>query len=146
MLRLLDSARCTCRAVTFYNFHKELRRIEVYPPEEHMVSSSIDDLLQRLKGFDNSRMTKGKDKVSLCQFCAKNWKQAVCDVIPTVEKYFDGLCLDCLENSKNTDQKYWSLHLHSNQYDKECRIIHGEPTHYFSFMGRREKRGLIADA
>ncbi|PLB49793.1 hypothetical protein P170DRAFT_510254 [Aspergillus steynii IBT 23096] len=146
MLHLLDAARCNCKEMTFYNFHKELRRIKVYPPEEHMASSSIDGLLQRLKSFDSSRMTQSKDKASLCQFCAKDWKETVCDVIPTVGKYFDGQCLDCLENSKNTDQEYWSLHLDSGRYDEECRITHGEPAHYFSFMGRREKRGLIADA
>jgi len=54
---------------------------------------------------------------------------------------FHGLCLDCMELSRskineNVDEDYW-LHDEHRSWDRGCRISHGQPTWYFSFMGRR---------
>lgn len=41
------------------------------------------------------------------------------------------------------DTDYW-IHAELNvEWDEKCRIIHGQPTWYFSFMGRREKMDLF---
>ncbi|KAF3014571.1 hypothetical protein E8E15_003153 [Penicillium rubens] len=55
-----------------------------------------------------------------------------------VEGYFDGLCLDCMKNHPNENSEYWALGTR-RVYDSTCRISHGEPTWYFSFMGRRDR-------
>lgn len=36
------------------------------------------------------------------------------------------------------DADYWR-HASTSTWDARCRIDHGQPTWYFSFMGRREK-------
>lgn len=41
------------------------------------------------------------------------------------------------------DTDYW-IHAQLNVlWDEKCRIIHGQPTWYFSFMGRREKMDIF---
>ncbi|RAH40447.1 uncharacterized protein BO95DRAFT_457380 [Aspergillus brunneoviolaceus CBS 621.78] len=137
-----------CCERTVFEFFRELQRIGVWPFEECMRHSSIDDLVFRMERFDASKMREytdpGTRKPVDCTHCGCNWEAAVAGAAKRVEGYFDGLCLDCMDNTKNLekggdrDRDYWA-------YDVGCRIKHGEPTWYFSFMGRREKKGLIAD-
>jgi hypothetical protein len=56
-----------------------------------------------------------------------------------VDDSFVGLCLDCLTKSKfgSDDADYW-LHCLQFEYDHGCTIDHGQPTWYFSFLGRLE--------
>lgn len=56
-----------------------------------------------------------------------------------VDDSFVGLCLDCLTKSKfeNEDADYWN-HCLEFEYDKGCTIAHGQPTWYFSYLGRPE--------
>lgn len=54
-----------------------------------------------------------------------------------VDDSFAGLCLDCPTKSKFgcDDVDYWN-HCMEFQYDHGCTVRHGQPTWYFSFMGR----------
>lgn len=80
-----------------------------------------------------------------CSRCDSDWKFVVEDARETTETYFDGLCLDCMDSTKNVrpggdgDDDYWVYNQRRDRYDEGCRVKHGEPTWYFSFMGRREK-------
>ncbi|TGO30922.1 hypothetical protein BPAE_0002g00120 [Botrytis paeoniae] len=78
-------------------------------------------------------------------------------VAAKVQFEFHGLCLDCVDASKVTtrtngnprranededglgmstsDQAYWE-HDRKGEWSLNCRIDHGQPTWYFSFMGR----------
>lgn len=82
-----------------------------------------------------------------CRSCNRDWKGVVESAAEYVQKYFDGLCLDCMDSSKNVrpggdeDDDYWVYSQTRGAYDGGCRVSHGEPTWYFSFMGGREKRG-----
>jgi hypothetical protein len=42
------------------------------------------------------------------------------------------------KNTQNEDSDYWT-HTDPRVYDEHCRISHGQPTWYWSFMGRKEK-------
>lgn len=55
------------------------------------------------------------------------------------------IVLRILRSTEIKTQDYWFHHLWKESYDRKCRISHGDPTWYFSFMGRKEKRGLIAE-
>lgn len=46
------------------------------------------------------------------------------------------------KNEENEDKDYWT-HATRGVYDNDCRISHGQPTWYFSFMGRKEKMDLF---
>lgn len=112
-----------------------------------MAKFSINEILGLLRDFDKTRMMKSLNHSGYCVFCDQNWGSKVQDAISKVSDYFDGLCLDCLRRSKDTDTEYWSLCGRDwDRYDDACRVSHGEPTHYFSFMGSRERRGLVGRA
>ncbi|KAF7174156.1 hypothetical protein CNMCM6106_008289 [Aspergillus hiratsukae] len=152
---IIDEATCACKEKTVFDFLKELRRIRVSPLDSSSTKASIAEMLDRLQQF-NAVNTRAHTSVSqsrqrLCLHCRLNGKVIVEEAIERVSKYFDGLCLDCMERTKdlkvdrNKDQDYWFHHLWKESYDRKCRLSHGEPTWYFSFMGRKEKRGLIAE-
>jgi hypothetical protein len=46
------------------------------------------------------------------------------------------------KNKQNEDSDYWT-HADPRVYDAHCRIKHGQPTWYFSFMGRKERMDLF---
>jgi hypothetical protein len=57
---------------------------------------------------------------------------------------FEGLCLDCMNKSLatkskepgSTDVDYWKHDLYES-WSSGCRFRHGQPTWYWSFMGRQ---------
>lgn len=151
---IMDSSSCKCKEYTVFYYLCELRRVDIWPMEEISTRESINTMLEWLNDFDEEKM---RSKISssafgskaLCYRCNRSWKQIVDAAIKKVKKYFAGLCLDCMGKSKrfrlDIDGHYWRHDESRERYDEGCRVRHGEPTHYFSFMGRREKRGLIAD-
>ena len=59
--------------------------------------------------------------------------------------YFDGLCLDCMDRSKpkgkDLDDEYWRINANANKrWDSRCRVHHGQPTWYVSWIGRDDVR------
>lgn len=54
-----------------------------------------------------------------------------------VDDSFAGLCLDCLTKTKfgSEDKDYWN-HCLDFGYDHGCTVAHGQPTWYFSYLGR----------
>lgn len=56
-----------------------------------------------------------------------------------VDDSFRGLCLDCLTRTKfgSEDEDYWN-HCLDFEYDHGCTVTHGQPTWYFSYLGRPE--------
>lgn len=149
---IVDCDSCACKALTVYHYEHELRRIGIWPLEETAWKLSINTLLERLGRFDEERMRKriaeGLGEKRLCRLCNQSWGQVVKKAANVVRKYFDGLCLDCMDTSKSMTglkeyhDDYWRHNEVRDRYDSLCRIRHGEPTWYFSFMGRRERSGL----
>ncbi|RDK41618.1 hypothetical protein M752DRAFT_267116 [Aspergillus phoenicis ATCC 13157] len=151
---IVNTGECSCKELTTFEYLRELGRIEVWPLEDSMRNQSIQEMLERLSLFDAKNMRSYTNprtgKVGSCIPCNQSWGDIVLKAASTVSKYFDGLCLDCMDLSKDLrsggdrDDDYWR-HNELRNWDSGCRIKHGEPTWYFSFMGRREKRGLIGD-
>lgn len=151
---IVNNGECSCKELTTFEYLRELGRIEVWPLEDSMRNQSIQEMLERLSLFDEKNMRSYTNprtgKVGSCNSCNQSWGEIVLRAASTVSKYFDGLCLDCMDLSKDLrsggdrDDDYWR-HNELRNWDSGCRIKHGEPTWYFSFMGRREKRGLIGD-
>ena len=61
----------------------------------------------------------------------------VTEACGNVRKYFDGLCLDCMDYTQakfaDEDDDYWNHLVHGVQWDMNCRVKHGQATWYFSF-------------
>ncbi|CAJ2506015.1 Uu.00g001450.m01.CDS01 [Anthostomella pinea] len=66
-----------------------------------------------------------------------NLALVVSRTVADIHSRFQGLCLDCMHKFKEGggDWDYWR-HNKIQQWDKGCRIRHGQPSWYFSFMGR----------
>ncbi|KAJ0418748.1 hypothetical protein BJY00DRAFT_175637 [Aspergillus carlsbadensis] len=143
---LLRRDSCTCRKETHYNYHRELDRIEVEPLAITTRSYTINRLLGRLEEFNATNVRPAN--ATVCVACDKNWGAIIRNAIAEVTKYFDGLCLDCmnvsalLDHGRDPDHEYW--HPLRGLWDINCRIKHGDATYYFSCMGRREKKTLIS--
>ena len=156
---IVANGDCACKEVTVFEYLRELSRIKVWPLEDSLKDQSINDILVQLRRFDSTRMRQYEAQSPKylgqwerrCDSCSHAWQSVVTLAAHRVAKYFDGLCLDCMDSSKNLreggdkDDDYWHYHEVYERYDGNCRITHGQPTWYFSFMGRREKRTLIAD-
>ncbi|RHZ63233.1 uncharacterized protein CDV56_107643 [Aspergillus thermomutatus] len=159
--QIVDVATCACKERTVFDYLKELQRIEVSPLDMSSTKASVADMLDRLGQYDGAKTrahavssndTSGiQSRQSPCFECRLDGKVIVQRAISRVASYFDGLCLDCMDRTKglrvegNKDDDYWSHNAWKDSYDRDCRISHNEPTWYFSFMGRKEKRGLIAE-
>lgn len=136
-------ANCDCKEKTLYQYIKALHSTGVWPLDPVWPRMEVTVILDRLNSF------KYKPPESACRsFCQGDYEGAVGRAISTVRNYFDGLCLDCMDKSKaktaNYDSDYWHHNdLEEGEWDSGCRVNHGEPTWYFSFMGRKEDRELF---
>ena len=169
---ILSSSRCNCRYETFFNYFRELQRRNVWPLEETFVNTSVQEMLERLAHFDDSNLrpratsrfpdissastdtanapsTNPRPTLDGCDDCGRDWRRIVSKARSDAAKHFDGLCLVCMDKSKNLtlgknwDHDYWT-HGREGRYDTGCGITHGESSWYFSYMGRKEKLGLIS--
>lgn len=104
--------------------------------------------------------TKSTVSVTNCTSCQQDFARVVREAVKTTREYFDGLCLgnacafpsatldltastDCMSMSNpkfgDSDSDYWHHNMPRFAWDSNCSITHGQPTWYFSFMGRKEK-------
>ncbi|KAL2705955.1 hypothetical protein AAEP93_001205 [Penicillium crustosum] len=136
----IDYAHCDCVARNIFFYMRELHRIGVRPLDGDIHKNCVRDILDRLVNFDNDTITNSHpESAQICNSCSRSWKRVVEYTRRQVESYFDGLCLDCMQNTPDENSEYWALDTPGYVYDNTCRIRHGEPTWYFSFMGRGER-------
>ncbi|KAK2799347.1 hypothetical protein FQN50_008506 [Emmonsiellopsis sp. PD_5] len=161
---IVASAKCSCKEATVFDYLRELQRIRVWPTEVNFRQNSICVMLERLRMFNDANMRCDRSVPATgvsnaegtvdaarvrrpCSDCSRDWQAIVSKADTVTRNYFDGLCLDCMDKTKNLrlqgdeDDDYWSHSSHRDSYDSQCRIKHDQPTWYFSFMGRSEKRG-----
>ncbi|KAJ5715386.1 uncharacterized protein N7483_012567 [Penicillium malachiteum] len=127
---------CQCKKATVFDFLDELSRVDVNPLKDMIYKSSISELLRRLKDFKVENIGPPDED---CFNCGIDFQDHVETAARTVEKYFDGMCLDCMKEDPDLSSPYWQPKGYRGSYDRTCRIRHGEPSWYYSFMGRRER-------
>lgn len=100
------------------------------------------EIIDRLRSFSYQPKSTG------CHSCQQNYELIVSQAVSWINRYFDGLCLDCMDKSfsltGDEDSDYWS---HANLKESDsvtgCRAgRHGQPTYWFSYMGQRARDGL----
>ena len=138
---LLRSVNCAHVKENVFGYLKELLLLGVWPMEDTARTLSIQGILNNLQDFDYSPSTS-------CTACSRNYQTTVAIVREETQRYFDGICLDCLDKTKphtgDSDIDYW-LHQEFKEdsvFDR-CRITHRQSTWYFSFMGRKADRELF---
>lgn len=125
---------CPCKEKALFQYCKGLERTGIWPLEEHGSRKSINTLLEGLTSF------RYDAPAISCPRCRYDIGSLVVNRISLlVERYFGGLCLNCMNssgNSRNVDADYWD-HDREEEWDAGCSFRHGQPTWYFSFMGRK---------
>lgn len=133
------SCRCGQWQATAGRYFSELVRTGAYPLEDTFGKCSARSILTRLDGFSMGPL-RGE-----CDSCDIDWEDVVDRAVRRTKRYFDGLCLDCMDRShakrETVDKDYWNHNAAvGGRWDSRCRINHGEPTWYVSWRGRDETR------
>lgn len=137
-------AKCSCKEKTLFGYEKALYEIHVWPLESEASRNSVHTLAERLEKF------RYEVEPGSCKDCTLDYESITMSAHRYALGYFDGLCLDCMDNSKSktkTDETDYWYQDDSDEWgwDSGCRISHGQPTWYFSFMGRKEARDRFLD-
>ena len=140
----LLKASCKCKEKTMFGFIEALDGTGVWPLDEVWHKKPVEEILDSLDAFSYDPAAKH------CRSCRKNYNFTVKSAVNMTRKYFDGLCLDCMDRSKpktrDEDSDYWQHNkLRPGEWDHNCRVNHGQPTWYFSFMGRKARRDYLND-
>ena len=125
---------CKCKEKSLFAYNLGLSKTGIWPLQDH-YKKSIRQVLDS-PGFEDFHCVIPDNACFRCTSIlqpdniTKIRHNLLCD--------FDGLCLDCAKMTKtrNVDDDYW-LHDAARKWDEDCRIRHGQPTWYFSFMGRK---------
>ncbi|THV92482.1 hypothetical protein D6D25_09491, partial [Aureobasidium pullulans] len=117
---------CNCKEKTLFAFLHALKETGGFPVDQAAQRNPIANVLHQLADFDDYFEAPAEAKV---------WK------------YFDGLCLDCMDHTQpkfaDEHEDYWGHLERDMEWDNACRIDHGQATWYYSFMGRADARDKI---
>ncbi|CAF9909271.1 MAG: hypothetical protein HETSPECPRED_008905 [Heterodermia speciosa] len=135
-------AKCSCKVDTQYGYIHALEGTGGWPFHHLWPRASVTDILNRLSRFSYQAAPNA------CKRCRKNYEAIVESAVRTARCDFDGLCLDCMERSKPRPETDAEDYLKDNMptvddWSRPCRVQHGEPTWYHSFMGQREYRNVL---
>jgi hypothetical protein len=131
------SAACYVHEKSIKAYIDAIRNTGIWPLED--LPKKSNKSIVDSPGFMN---WKAKVPFGACSSCTgrlsgKHVHKTREDVID----YWDGFCLDCMDESKpktgDTDEGYWE-HNNLQNWDYGCEINHGRNTWYFSYMGRKE--------
>ncbi|MCJ1235670.1 hypothetical protein MMC14_003641 [Varicellaria rhodocarpa] len=138
---LLRLGNCPHVKDNVFGYFRTLLLLGVWPMEDAARTDTIDDILENLEDFRYSPSAR-------CSYCSRDYDKIVKDVREYTQKYFDGLCLDCLDKTKprtgDSDIDYWKhQEFKEDSWIEGCRIRHKQPSWYFLFMGRKADRELF---
>ncbi|KAF7864262.1 uncharacterized protein EAF02_010230 [Botrytis sinoallii] len=127
--------RCECKKDSLYEYCTGLSLTGIWPLETHMKKSAQEIL----DTFDDFQCDIPENACNACRIRLSD--SSIERTGEQIQEHFDGLCLDCMsiskpKDGKNVDAAYWQ-HDTLRQYSMGCRVQHGQPTWYWSFMGRR---------
>lgn len=127
---------CTCKEKSLFAYCIGLSKTGIWPLEDHH-KKSVHDVLTS-PGFTKFDCEVPEDACLTCRH--KLSPGAIESVRRNLWTGYHGLCLDCIDmtNSVDIDEDYWKNDIHK-AWDTDCRISHGQPTWYFSFVGRKSE-------
>jgi hypothetical protein len=133
---------CTCWDSTVGRYFHALTKIDVFPVEDVISYSSIQQIIERLGTFKYTHEPVCNRRRSI------DWESIVRAAKSHTENYFDGMCLECMDRSKpqseNLDDENWKHNTDVNgRWDTRCRIKHNQSTWYVFWLGRPHGREKI---
>ncbi len=114
-------------------YYLELAKTEIWPFETQQ-KKPLNQILNS-KGFVHFKYQAPEGS---CVTCCSPWKGlSPAYLRSSVAGDFQGLCLDCMANSKidSIESQYFE-NGKEDYYSVGCRITHGRTSWYFSFMGK----------
>jgi hypothetical protein len=110
-----------------------LDKTGAWPLEESMHGHDAMSVHAILAALGTFRYKAPNQECDLCS--ADYFNQIVVPGIDDAAVHFDGLCLDCINvpHKKNKARRDFRPH-----WDSNCRISHGEPTWWFSYLASRQ--------
>ncbi|KAG9650750.1 hypothetical protein KCU64_g8959, partial [Aureobasidium melanogenum] len=135
---------CACKEESVFEYLHALTMTGGYPIDQQ-GRNSVSGVCKSLGSFDNHfKPTRSRHD---CYVCNADWSRVVTDAVISIKKHFDGLCLDCMDHTQpkflDEHEDYWNHVSYNKQWDKHCRIKHGQATWYSSFMGRADTRDRL---
>jgi hypothetical protein len=127
---------CQCKEKAVFAYLQGISKTGIWPLQTHHQKS-----IQEISSSHGFVHFKCEIPEGTCTSCRMEIDPgAVENLRVKIVRDFHGLCLDCMDLSRpkmcNVDEDYW-LHDAKRCWDSTCRIVHGQPTWYFSFMGRK---------
>jgi len=161
--RLLTVARCKSKKDNLWAYESALHESGIWPLESEGKDKSINELLRLLYDDFKYEDPHPNGRCNDRHECGHDFEHVVTSAINKARDQFNGLCLgisslpsfmrarsfadphklDCMRTSsiEAEDEDYWR-HAEKGYYRSRgtCRVPHGQPTWYFSFMGRKERQ------
>ncbi|RMZ66069.1 MFS transporter [Pyrenophora seminiperda CCB06] len=139
-----EASLCSCWDAAIGRYLFALTKCNAWPVDDVLNYSSITQVVRRLKAFSYNYTPK-------CARCRSvDWETIVLKAQSNTLGYFNGMCLDCMHRSKppcgggTPDDEYEKRNQSiNNRWDTQCRIKHGQPTWYISWLGRPDMREKI---
>lgn len=133
--------------MSLFAYETALSKTGAWPVEKKAPHFGIIALMTMLEAFETpepSELGRLGCREHDYKFTIADFGENVFDALKETGGYFDGLCLDCMSTSNpnynDSDEEYWAHTDRDIPWDRGCRVGHDEPTWYFSFMGKTEKR------
>ncbi|CAA9964096.1 hypothetical protein PTMSG1_07455 [Pyrenophora teres f. maculata] len=136
------TSSCSCWDAAIGRYQYALTKCNAWPVDDVLNYSSINQVVGRLKAFDYDYTPK-------CARCRSiDWETIVLKARTNTLGYFNGMCLDCMNRSKPRGETLDNEYEDDNKsvdgrWDTKCRIKHGQPTWYVSWLGRPDIREKI---
>ncbi|KAI9649048.1 hypothetical protein NHQ30_001615 [Ciborinia camelliae] len=128
--------RCKCKEASLFSYCDGLSKTGIWPLESHQ-KKSVQEVLDSFDKF------VCEIPANTCLSCRQKLTPAFIEggIRRTIQTHFEGLCLDCMYHSmpdsverfayfENDENKVW---------DADCRIKHGQPSWYWSHMGKKSE-------
>ncbi|PQE29546.1 BTB POZ fold protein [Rutstroemia sp. NJR-2017a WRK4] len=124
---------CNCKEASLFAYCKGLSKTNIWPLELHM-KKSCQEILDSFKLFT---CEVAKDSCTTCKSLLRD--TSIKRIHDKIQNNFEGLCLDCMDVSKASAEatKNYLRRDFSGHYDSGCRVDHGQPTWYWSYLGQR---------
>lgn len=125
--KFLES-NCPCKEKALWEYCTGLARTGVWPLESH-ITKDVESLVHGLRKFTYEKPT------GACVDCSSDLKSYVDGVALAVRHNFDGICLDCinLTRQESVPKTYWSKD-REDRHDAGCRIRHDQATWYVTLL------------
>ncbi|TVY73436.1 hypothetical protein LSUE1_G005539 [Lachnellula suecica] len=135
---------CYCRKEGLFAYLEALCNTGAWPLEDVMHGKDALSLNRVLDCLLRFKYNCPQDAYG-CDLCSRNFlRDTIEPGVKDAQAEFGGLCLDCINNSQASNERGGRSAVarasgKSGKWNAGCRIDHGEPTWWFSYISSKQK-------